>query len=87
MRLFRKTPYLVWAHGSEIVDDWRTPRRVMKSCLRPLKKLILEHSAGIVANSRYTETLVLKQGGYPRDSSKLSHQRSTWIAWLSDSSP
>lgn len=66
MWLFRKTPYLVWAHGSEIVDDWRTPRRVVKSCLRPLKKLILERSAGIVANSRYTETLVLNQGVSPR---------------------
>lgn len=66
MRLFRKTPYLVWAHGSEIVDDWRTPKRIVKSCLRPLKKLILERSAGIVANSRYTETLVLNQGVSPQ---------------------
>lgn len=66
MWLFRKTPYLVWAHGSEIIDDWRTPRRVVKSCLRPLKKLILERSAGIVADSRYTETLVLNQGVSPR---------------------
>lgn len=66
MRLWRETPYLVWAYGSEIVDDWRTPRRVVKSGLRPLKRLILEHSAAIVAISRYTESLVLKQGVSPR---------------------
>lgn len=66
MWLFRKTPYLVWVHGSEIVDDWRTPRRIVKSFLRPLKKLILERSAGIVANSKYTETLVLNQGVSPQ---------------------
>ncbi|MBI4381360.1 MAG: glycosyltransferase family 4 protein [candidate division NC10 bacterium] len=66
MRLCRKTPYLVWAHGSEIVDDWRTPRRVVKSGLRPLKKLIFEHSAAIAAVSQYTKTLVLKQGVSPR---------------------
>ncbi len=59
---FRGTPYVVWAHGSDIVDDWRTPRRVVKSGLRPLKKLILGHASGIIANSQYTRGLVEAQG-------------------------
>ena len=61
----RKTPYLVWAHGSEIVDDWRTPRRVLKSGLRPLKKLILRNCAAVVANSHYTRNLLVEQGVSP----------------------
>jgi phosphatidyl-myo-inositol dimannoside synthase len=58
----RGIPYVVWAHGSEIIDDWRTPRRLVKSGLRVLKKPILGFAAGIVANSRYTRGLVAAQG-------------------------
>src|SRR6266550_6958586 len=58
----RGVPYVVWVHGSDIVDDWRSPRRIVKSCLRPLKRLILDRAAGIVANSRYTRGLVEAQG-------------------------
>lgn len=65
MWLHRRTPYLIWAYGSEIVDDWRTLRRAVKSGLRPLKKLILEHGAAILAISRYTRALILDQGISP----------------------
>ena len=58
----RRIPYLVLAYGSEIVDDWRTPRRAVKSLLRPLKRRILGHAATLVAISRYTRTLLLQQG-------------------------
>lgn len=58
----RGTPYVVWAHGSDIADDWHTPRRAVKSGLLPLKKLILGHAAGIIANSQYTRRLVEAQG-------------------------
>lgn len=58
----RGTPYVVWAHGSDIVDDYRSPRRVAKSFLRPLKRVILGEARAIVANSRYTRRLVAAQG-------------------------
>ncbi len=60
-----RVPYLVWAAGSDIVDDWRTPRRVVKSSLWPVKRLVLGHCAAIVAISRYTKTLVSEQGVSP----------------------
>lgn len=62
MWLRRRIPYIAWAHGSEIIDDWRTPRRAVKSLLRPLKRRILAHAAALVANSRYTRGLLLEQG-------------------------
>ncbi len=61
----RKRPYLIWAYGSEIVDDWRNPRRVVKSLLRPLKARIFGHAAAVVAISRYTRDLVLREGVPP----------------------
>ena len=61
----RKKPYLVWTYGSEIADDWRTLRRAIKSVLRPLKSVVLEKCAAIVAISRYTKSLVVSQGVSP----------------------
>jgi phosphatidylinositol alpha-1,6-mannosyltransferase len=63
--VWHRVPYLVWAHGSDIVDDWRTPRRVVKSGLWPLKRLVLRHCTAVVANSSYTKTLVSEQGVSP----------------------
>jgi phosphatidylinositol alpha-1,6-mannosyltransferase len=65
LRRARRVPYLVWAHGSEVVDDWRNPRRVVKWSLRPLKRWIFDRSAGVVANSRYTANLVVAHGVRP----------------------
>jgi len=58
----RGIPYVVWAYGSDILDDWRTPRRAVKSILRPLKRVILGRASAIVAISHYTRQVVADQG-------------------------
>jgi len=62
VHVMRNTPYVVWAHGSEVVDDWLTVARGVKSLLRPLKKVVFGKCNAVVTLSQYTKGLLAAQG-------------------------
>lgn len=53
-RLFYRTPYAVWAHGSEV---W--------SAMQPLPLLALRRADLVLCSSEYTRTRVVKRHGVP----------------------
>lgn len=58
--LFTKTPYIIYAHGSDFVDDKITFKRFVKNLFKPIKRVMFNYAAYIFTVSNFTKQLLLK---------------------------
>jgi phosphatidyl-myo-inositol dimannoside synthase len=56
----RRLPYLIYAHGVEILETKSTVTKRIRSFLSPLKKLVLTRAEAIICVSNYTKEQVEK---------------------------
>lgn len=58
--LFTKTPYVVYAHGSDFVHDSITFKRAIKKFFRPIKRVVFNYAAYVLTVSNFTKQLLLE---------------------------